>query len=93
VIREAGTTEAEQIDRLYEILFARKPDKVERRTLLSFLDEHENVLKQQAVSGGTFAVNVPTGLPAAASVDPLRAAAFVDLVHTVANSNDFSYRF
>jgi hypothetical protein len=26
-------------------------------------------------------------------VDPIRAAAFVDLVHTVANSNEFIYRF
>jgi hypothetical protein len=93
VIREAGTAETAQLDRLYEILFARKPDKVERSTLLSFLDEHENVLKQQAVSGGKFAVNVPTGVEPSQSLDPLRAAAFVDLVHTVANSNDFSYRF
>jgi hypothetical protein len=27
------------------------------------------------------------------SQDPLRASALVDLVHTVANSNDFAYRF
>jgi hypothetical protein len=93
VIREAGNDDSAQLDRLYEILFARKPDKVERSTLLSFLDEHENVLKEQAVSGGKFAVNVPTGVPASPSSDPLRAAAFVDLVHTVANTNDFSYRF
>jgi hypothetical protein len=26
-------------------------------------------------------------------LDPIRAAAFVDLVHTVANSNEFIYRF
>jgi hypothetical protein len=26
-------------------------------------------------------------------LDPARAAAFVDLVHAVANSNEFSYRF
>jgi hypothetical protein len=26
-------------------------------------------------------------------LNPARAAAFVDLVHAVANSNEFSYRF
>jgi hypothetical protein len=93
VIREAGADEAARLDRLYEILFSRKPDKVERGTLLSFLDEHENVLKEQAVADGKFAVNVPTGVEPGQAGDPLRAAAFVDLVHTVANSNDFAYRF
>jgi hypothetical protein len=93
VIREAGLDESARLDRLYEILFSRKPDKIERGTLLSFLDEHEGVLEEQAVSDGKFAVNFPTGVAPAQAGDPLRAAAFVDLVHTVANSNDFAYRF
>jgi hypothetical protein len=89
VIKEAGSDESQQLDRLYRILFSRTPDKVERATLQSFLDGHEKVLAQQA-SDGKFAVNVPTGVTPA---NPLRAAAFVDLVHAVANSNDFAYRF
>jgi hypothetical protein len=93
VIREAGADDSARLDRLYEILFARKPDKVERSTLLSFLDEHEDVLKEQGVKDGKFAINVPTGIEPAQAGDPLRAAALVDLVHTVANSNDFAYRF
>ncbi len=92
VIREAGNEETAQLDRLYQILFSRAPDKVERATLSAFLDEHEKVLAGQA-SAGKFAVNVPTGIEDASSLNPLRAAAFVDLVHTVANSNDFAYRF
>ena len=93
VIRETGTDEPARLNRLYEILFSRKPDKVERSTLLAFLDEHEQVLKEQSLRDGKFAVNVPTGIEAAQAGDPLRAAAFVDLVHTVANSNDFAYKF
>jgi hypothetical protein len=93
VIRETGAQEGARLDRLYEILFSRKPDKVERTTLSSFLDEHEKVLREQATAGGKFAVNVPTGVEPGLAGDPLRAAAFVDLVHTVVNSNDFAYRF
>ena len=93
MIRDAGSSEAARLDRLYEILFSRKPDKSERSTLLAFLDEHEQVLKEQSLHDGKFAVNVPTGIEATQAGDPLRAAAFVDLVHTVANSNDFAYKF
>jgi len=93
VIREAGSDDAARLDRLYEILLSRKPDKAERSTLLAFLDEHEDVLKEQSLADGKFAVNVPTGIEPAQAGDPLRASAFVDLVHTVANSNDFAYRF
>jgi hypothetical protein len=36
---------------------------------------------------------VPIGVKDPAGLNPVRAAAFVDLVHAVANSNDFAYRF
>ncbi len=93
VLRESAADDSARLDRLYEILFARKPDKSERSTLLSFLDEHERLLGQQPAEDGKLALNVPTGVPAGQIANPLRAAAFVDLVHTVANSNDFAYRF
>jgi len=90
VINEAGKDEAAQLERLYEILFGRKPDEEEKSTLLSFLNNHEKGLLEKSVDG-KFALAVPTGVPRVEN--PLRAAAFVDLVHTVANSNDFVYRF
>ncbi len=93
VLRESAANDSARLDRLYEILFSRKPDKAERGTLLSFLDEHERLLGQQPADDGKLALNVPTGVPAGQIENPLRAAAFVDLVHTVANSNDFAYRF
>ena len=92
VINEAGTDEAQQIDKLYQILFARKASDAEKETLQKFLNSHEKVVREK-VSEGTFAVSIPTGLKENQKLDPIRAAAFVDLVHTVANSNEFIYRF
>jgi hypothetical protein len=96
VINEAGRDESAQIDRLYEVLFSRKPNATEKTALKSFLAEQEKVVAAkvaEASQKGTFEVAVPTGLKGNVSVNPVRAAAFVDLVHTVANSNDFAYRF
>ena len=91
VISESNGTTTAEIDRLYEILFARPASKQEKKELLAFLDEHEKVITQKAADG-KLSLALPTGLKSSPS-DPIRAAAFVDLVHTVANSNDFTYRF
>ena len=94
VINEAGKDESAQLDRLYEILFARKPDTKEKAVLRGFLKQQEQVIATRASEKkGTFAVAVPVGLKPDAPFNPVRAAAFVDLVHTVANSNEFAYRF
>lgn len=106
ILGEVGGDEAKQVDRLYQVLFARTPDKEEKKTLLAFLSSHETVLKEKAANGKlTLAQPILAAAPAAdakakdaklkdlKSLDPLRASAFVDLVHTVANSNDFAYRF
>ncbi|NOU12749.1 MAG: DUF1553 domain-containing protein [Methylococcaceae bacterium] len=91
VINEAGADESAQLDKLYEILFARKASDTEKQTLLTFLNNHEKAVREKTADG-TFAVSIPTGLKNQ-KLDPIRAAAFVDLVHTVANSNEFIYRF
>lgn len=92
VISEAGNDESAQLDELYRILFARTPDKEEKAALRAFLDQETNVVRSKAADG-KLALAVPIGLRDPATVDPVRAAAFVDLVHTVANSNEFTYRF
>jgi hypothetical protein len=92
VIREAGNDEAARLNRLYEILFARSPDESEKASLLSFLNSQSKVLKEKALAG-KFGLNVPTDLKDVENLDPIRAAAFVDLVHTISNSNEFVYRF
>jgi hypothetical protein len=78
------------------VLFARKASKDEKAALAAFLNQQEKrVASKLADAGktGSFAVAVPTGVKPGQVVNPLRAAAFVDLVHTVANSNNFAYRF
>ncbi|MCF7987814.1 MAG: DUF1549 and DUF1553 domain-containing protein [Methylovulum sp.] len=92
VINEAGKDESAQLDKLYQILFARSATDTEKNLLQKFLNEHEKTVRDKT-SEGKFAVSIPTGLKGEQKIDPIRAAAFVDLVHTVANSNEFIYRF
>ncbi|MET0380191.1 MAG: DUF1549 and DUF1553 domain-containing protein [Spongiibacteraceae bacterium] len=95
VIAEAGSDPGAELDRLYEILFARKPDRSERAQLEKFLAGQEVEIRGRFAAGvqdGKFAIAVPTGLKETKGLDPIRASAFVDLVHTVANSNEFAYR-
>lgn len=92
VINEAGNDETAQLNKLYEILFARQPNKTEVAALKEFLANEQIVIKQKAASG-KFEVAIPQGLKDTKNFDPIKSAAFVDLVHTVANSNDFAYRF
>ena len=92
IITEAGKDENAQLDRLYETLFSRNPSKEERIVLKQFLDNQEKVIQGKAWAG-KFEVAVPTGVKEGAQFNPVRAAAFVDLVHTVSNSNEFAYRF
>lgn len=92
VINEAGKDESAQLDKLYQILFARSATDTEKSLLQKFLNEHEKTVRDKT-SEGKFAVSIPTGLTGEQKIDPIRAAAFVDLVHTVANSNEFIYRF
>lgn len=92
VISEAGPNENAQLDKLYEILFSRKPTRSEKSALKDFLKEQEKLVENKAWTD-KFEVAVPTGLKDTKNLDPFKAAAFVDLVHAVANSNDFAYRF
>ena len=97
VIREAGAGENARIERLYQVLFARSPDRFEKATLRDFLTHHEKVIEEKAADGELSIAQpvglVPVNFQSAPTPDPIRAAAFVDLVHTVVNSNEFSYKF
>jgi len=92
VIREAGNDESAQLDRLYQILFARIPSATEKSTLQAFLDGHGKTITEKAADG-KLTLAIPIGWKDAQPRDPVRAAALVDLVHAVANSNEFIYRF
>ena len=92
VINEVGKDESDQIEHLYQILFARVPTDDEKSTLVGFLDGQEKVIKKK-VAEGKFTASLPVGVKDSDSLDPVRSSAFVDLVHAVANSNEFIYRF
>jgi hypothetical protein len=91
VINEAGWDETAQLDRLYAILFGRKPKDEEKQLMQAFLARQQKTITEKAEDG-----KISLALPVGATTkpaDPLRASAFVDLVHTVVNSNEFVYRF
>ncbi|MEY4593477.1 MAG: hypothetical protein RIR18_2372 [Pseudomonadota bacterium] len=92
IINEAGLDETKQINHLYEILLSRAPTKTEVKTLTEFLKKEVQLVADKSADG-KFEVAVPTGVKPEFKVNPIKGAAFVDLVHTVANSNDFAYRF
>ncbi len=92
VIKEGGGKETAELDRLFQILYARSPDKFEKEAALAFLGNHEKVIKQQ-LSTGKLAISIPAGLTDTQAADPVRLAAFVDLAHTLANTNEFTYRY
>jgi hypothetical protein len=90
----ADKDDAARVDCLYQILFSRTPDAVEKQALLTYLDGHTRILEEKADNNGRLLVATPIGFKLSDSkLDPVRAAAFVDLVHVVVNSNDFIYRF
>jgi hypothetical protein len=95
VIDEAGKDETAQLNQLYEVLFSRPPTKEETAALKQFLASQEKLIAERAINStsGKLELAVPTGVKGAAATNPVHLAAFVDLVHTVVNTNDFAYRF
>jgi hypothetical protein len=88
-----------QVDKLYKALYGRPADRFERVALVEYLDKRqEKLAKSQSQSADDDPADAAATVAGSAkgqkqSVSPARAAAFVDLVHAVANSNEFSYRF
>jgi len=91
VIREAGTDFNTDLDRLYQLLFGRAPEAWEKDTLQTFLSSQEKIVTEQKAAGKTIAA--PAGFKETQELSATRAAAFVDMVHALANSNEFTYRF
>jgi hypothetical protein len=78
-----------EVARLFKAVNGREPDRYEKASLISFVEKQQK--PDPARSGSTAkaeAKPAPVADPQAA-----RAAAFVDLAHALANSNEFSYRF
>jgi hypothetical protein len=98
-----------QVDKIYQTLYGRPADRYERVALVQYLDKRqEKFAKAGTVDDDVAGVAAGAGAAEANAasladsekvkkekekLNPARAAAFVDLVHAVANSNEFSYRF
>ena len=98
VVHEVGYDPGKQIERVYQILFSREPDRYEKSTLQAFLRDHEKVIEEGAAKDGKLELAQPALVKTSfkgsdAPPDPVREAAFVDLVHALVNSNEFAYKF
>jgi hypothetical protein len=105
-----------EVARLYKVAYGRAPDRFEQAALVEFIDKqkaketrwatapnpnYDPVALASAAAAANAAANAQPVDDAGASAeagaknDPeaAHAAAFVDLVHALANANDFLYRF
>jgi hypothetical protein len=86
-----------QIDKLYKTVYGRSADRFEKAAFVQFLDKQQEKLAKAKPGEDEEDDNAgaAAGKKKAASskLNPARAAAFVDLVHALANSNEFTYRF
>ena len=104
VFDEAGHSDKARLERLYSILYARKPDRFERDAAQAFLDEQEKLFRGKlAESERQQQDEAPALVKASLTTQSrprvgthyaqvARAAAFVNLAHTLANANEFVYR-
>jgi hypothetical protein len=90
VINEVGLNNKKEIDYLFSLLYSRSPSSKEKKIIQNFLSSQTKVIKEKPWSD-TYSISVPAGVNS--SIDPIRASAFLDLVHTLISSNDFIYRF
>jgi hypothetical protein len=91
VIKEAGTDFNADVNRLFDLLYGRSPDPWEKDALQTFLTAQEKTIAEQQAAGKPIAA--PAGFKETQELSATRAAAFVDMVHAMANSNEFTYRF
>jgi hypothetical protein len=88
VLARAGVDLDQQIEFACRVAYARKPAHEERSLLREFMERQEIILRERSGAGEKLALPAP--LPE--QIDPVRAAALVDLCHTLMNSNEFVYR-
>jgi len=82
-----------EVAQLYKTLYGREPDRYEKVALVSFIDKQQKADNERLVKNGVLKADASKPAPVAADPEAARAAAFVDLAHALANSNEFSYRF
>jgi hypothetical protein len=82
-----------QIDKFYKTVYGRTPDRFEKAAFVQYLDKQQEQAATARAAGADDEDDAAGAKKGAGRQDAARAAAFVDLVHAVANSNEFLYRF
>jgi hypothetical protein len=87
VLNDGGLSAEQQIERAYRLVFSRAPKPEESNSILNFLNQQSGLIAERLAKSDK--VPMPDAVPA--GMPPARAAAFVDLCHTLLNSNEFIY--
>jgi hypothetical protein len=87
VLNDGGLSPEQQVDRAFRIAYSRAPKAEESQAILEFLNQQSALLAQRIAKDEK--VPMPDSVPQ--GMDQARAAAFVDLCHTLLNSNEFIY--
>jgi hypothetical protein len=87
VLNDSGLSPEQQIERTYRLVFSRGPKAEESRLILDFLHQQSGLLGARLAKGEK--IPIPAEVPQ--SMSPADAAAFVQLCHTLLNSNEFIY--
>jgi hypothetical protein len=87
VLNDSGLSAEQQIERAYRLLLSRAPKPEESQSILDFLNQQSGLIAERLATHDK--VPMPDAVPP--GMAPARAAAFVDLCHTLLNSNEFIY--
>jgi len=87
VLNDGGLSLEQQVERAYRLVFSRAPKAEETRLISDFLHQQSGLLNARMSKGEK--VPAPASMPQ--GMLPAEAAAFVELCHTLLNSNEFIY--
>jgi hypothetical protein len=89
VFNDSGLKPDAQVDRAFRLAYGRGASTEEQKVAEDFLAKQVPIMAQRLAGDEKTKPPLPANLPA--GVDPARAAAFVDLCHTLLDSNEFLY--
>jgi hypothetical protein len=88
VLNDSGLTPDAQIDRAFKLTYGRSPSAEEQKIAADFLARQIPIMTQR-LNDAKAKPPMPSNMPA--GVDPVRAAALVDLSQMLLDSNEFLY--
>jgi hypothetical protein len=89
ILNDSGLTPEAQVQRAFKLAYGRAPSPEEQKLASDFLARQTPILAKRFAAGEKSKPPLPDKVPA--GVDPVRAAALVDLAHTLLDSNEFLY--